>query len=443
MLALILWGLARGPAAPARLQEDWRERSGSVLLLRDGELVRERHGMRVPLSCTDPAGTGRVLDVALDPAGLAFVAAERGLFVLGPNVDVLDPVERVGLAPTGTPTSVHVDAERRVWLATASSVGVLDPSFFHGRTLQREDLPGSGPYRVEDGREGVRLCGAAGELLRRPGAGPPPRLTSVRIDGVELASPARLERAFGAGLRLEAVGAADGGPSFRYRLDRHHVWRELASVAELRLQSPGRHTLEVIALDQDLDRSEPWMAQLLVANPKRYGKAAVLGAAGLGALLCLATFAFAGRGHRRPWRVLVSAGLVLVLALQVLAGIEAHGKGWPFMGFDMYTRAYARDEIVYDERLVVLGADGAERLVNPQSAGFSLDEPWEVLRPLIDGGAPLLRAYLSAWNARNPGVDARGLQVQARRSRLTKHGPIAIAPLVLAHWEGAGDDGDD
>lgn len=442
----MLWGLASGTAAPARLQEDWRERSGCALLLRKGELVRVRQGVSVALTCTDPAGTGRVLDLALDPAGLAFVAAERGLFVLGPWVDVLDPVERTGLAPAGTPTSIHVDAERRVWLATEREIGVLDPSFFHGRTLQREDLPGAGPYRVEGAPGGgVRLGGTAGELLRLPGARAPPRLTSVRIDGVQLESNALLERDWAGFLRIEAAGAADGGASFRYRFDRHQVWRELAPVAELRLPSPGRHTLEVIALDQDLDRSEPWRARLHVANPVRYGNAFLLGSAALVAVLCLGSFTLAqrARGRMRPWRAVVSTGLVLVLALQVLAGIDPHGKGWPFMGFDMYTRAYARDEIVYEERVVVLRADGSEQLVNPQSAGFVIDEPHEILGPLIDGGAPVLRAYLNAWSARNPGSQASGLQVQARRARLTRHGPVAIAPLVLAHWEGGDDDGDD
>jgi len=117
-----------------------------------------------------------------------------------------------------------------------------------------------------------------------------------------------------------------------------------------------------------------------------------------------------------------------------VAGIVPHGRGWPFMGFNMYTRSYARDEIVYREQLIVLHADGSELAVRPESAGFVVDEPWEVLRPLIDGGEPALRAYLETWLRRFPDPEARGLQLQARRSRLTPTGPVAIAPLVLAHF---------
>jgi hypothetical protein len=85
----------------------------------------------------------------------------------------------------------------------------------------------------------------------------------------------------------------------------------------------------------------------------------------------------------------------------------------------------------------VLRPDGGESVVQTQSAGVIVDEPWEVMRPLIDQGAPALRAYLEAWRRRNPEQRACGLQVQAQRSRLTPRGPLAVAPLVLAHYREA------
>src|SRR5262245_45409325 len=115
-LSILLGALAPlGARAELRLAET----SGSELVVVEGALFRERGGARAPIGCSADSGSGRVLALAADPAGLTFVAAEGGLFVLGPFVDVLDPVEPEGDAPRGRPTAVHVDAERRVWFATA------------------------------------------------------------------------------------------------------------------------------------------------------------------------------------------------------------------------------------------------------------------------------------------------------------------------------------
>jgi hypothetical protein len=419
----------------------WRERTGTVLVSEHGTLFRERDGAREELGCTAPGGTGAVLDVALDPAGLSFVAAENGLFVLGARVDVLDPVQPLEDAPSGTVRSVHVDGARRLWIATDTGIGALDPSFYFGRSLAPAELPGPGPYRVGPAEGGgVRLVGADSERVREPSRAVQPRVTALRVDGAELAPEDELRREPAGTLALEPTGTADGGTTFRYRFDRHHVWRALAPGVTVPMPSPGRHRLEVIALDQDLDRSEPFSVRVNVALPPHLDAGVLLAAALVTAGATLAFFLWHQRSARarlRPWRALVSTALVLVLALQVYAGIVPHGRGWPFMGFNMYTRAYARDEIIYDEQLVVLDANENELAVPPQSAGFMVDEPWEVLLPLVNDGEPALRAFLDAWRKRFPSGDARGLEVQVRRTRLTEHGPVVIAPLVLARYREA------
>jgi len=428
MLTLMV---GRQEAGEVRLAET----SGRVLVLSEGRLFREHDGTRTELGCTALQGPGRVLELAADPAGLTFVAAERGLFVLGPLVDVLDEVERLEDAPRGTPSSVHVDAARRVWLATEEGVGALDPSFFHGRLLATESL-GAPPYRVRAAPGGKLLVQwAGGELVHDPAALPGPRLTSLRVDGEPLAPGAELERESGAELALELAGEGAGGATFRYRFDGHQVWRTLEASARLEAPAPGSHTLELVAEDEDLDRSEPFLVRVRVPYPRRYSGSFVVSAALASAALLWLLFAWGSSAGGRPvMRALVSAGLALVLALQVLAGLVPHAKGWPFIGFSMYTRKYERDSLVYAERIVVLRPDGGESVVQPQSAGVVVDEPWEVMRPLIDKGEVALRAYLEAWLARHPGQTACGLQVQAQRSRLTSRGPVAVAPLVLAHY---------
>lgn len=427
-------------AASEREELQLAETSGNRLVVVEGQLLRERGGVRAAVGCSTEAGPGRVLALAADPAGLTFVAAEHGLFVLGPFVDVLDPIEPEGDLPRGRPTSVHVDAERRVWFATEEGVGVLEPSHFHGRRLASAALAPGAAYRLSGGPQGklvIRWDG--GEHVHDPGAGPGPRLARVRIDGVELASGATIERASGAELAIELSGEAAGGATFRYRVDGHHVWRTLAPGARLPVPNPGARTLEFVAEDEDLDRSEPVLVRVRVGYPFYFSGAFVL-AAVLGAGLLLAGFFLArlrSAGRPQPVRALVSAALALVIGLQLVAGLVPHAKGWPFVGFGMYTKQSRRDGLVYAEHVVMLRPDGRELLVLLQSAGVVVDEPWEVIRPLIDRGEPALRAYLAAWRARNPGQAVVGLQVQAQRSRLTAHGPVTVAPLVLAHYREA------
>jgi hypothetical protein len=416
--------------------ESVTEARGSVLVLDEGRLYRERSGRRTELGCTDERGPGRVLDIALDPAGLAFVAAERGLFVLGPYVDVLDPLERLDGAPPGHPTSVHVDALRRVWIATENAAGALEPSFGWGRTLARDDLPGGGPYRISAHAGSLALSGTAGVVAYSPDVGPAPRITLVLLDGVEVDEGARLERASGDVLALSVTGDARGGATFRYRFDRHHVWHVLPSEHELTLPDPGAHVLEIVAVDQDLRRSPPRSVRLAIAYPAYYGARfvtlSIAGAAALGLVLVLVTGRT--RGRARVVRALVSTCLAVALALQLVAGSLPHARGWPFVGFGMYTRSFAASELVYEEQLVLLRPDGSELFVRPESPGVAVDEFWQVGRPLIDGGPPAMRAFLADWRRRFPATGVCGLQLQARRARLTRAGPVQVAPLVLAHY---------
>ncbi|HEX6884187.1 MAG TPA: hypothetical protein VF530_12485 [Planctomycetota bacterium] len=441
LLPSLVLALLGAPDPPVELA--LTETSGARLVVVEGRLFRERGATRTAIGDGVEPAPGRVLALAADPAGLTFVAAEGGLYVLGPSVAVLDPVEPEGDVPGGRPTSVHVDAARRVWFASAEGVGVLEPSHFHGRRLVSPGLAPGPSYALAgtpDGRLAIRWEG--GEHVHDPAAAPAPRVTSVRVDGEPVTSGATLRRPSGGELVLELTGEAAGGAAFRYRVDGHHVWRSLPPDGRLAMPNPGRRTLELVAEDEDLDTSAPFLVKLEIAYPFYFAGRFVLGSALVVGLALLALFARGLRdasGRAQPLRALVSAALALVLVLQVLAGLVPHAKGWPFVGFGMYTKRFPRDGLIYAERIVVLRPDGSERIVPVQSAGVIVDEPWEVIRPLIDRGEPALRAYLEAWRARNPGEAASGLQVQAQRSRLTAHGPVSVAPLVLAHFrENAG-----
>ncbi len=418
--------------------EEVRETNGAALVLADGELFRRRGKTRIELACVEPEGTGRVSDLALDPAGLVFVAAERGLFVLGPWVDTLDRVELLEGAPRGAPNSVHVDAKRRVWLATDEEVGVIDPSFYWGRTLAAELLPGDGPYQIEANEDLLTIRGSAGAKSYAPDSEDGPILERVVADDREVGEDSPPHHiGYANSTLVRAEGKASGGATFRYRVDGHHVWKDLGEALRLEGLSPGRHVLDVVAVDRDLNRSAPRSVRIDVDYPFYFEKHSALALVGSGALLVLAVFLWQarGRGANAYGRALVSTAILLVIVLQVLAGLFPHAKGWPFVGYSMYSYRYAENEAIYEGVLVGLRPNQREFVIDPQAIGVAIDSRWQVLRPLIDGGENAHREYVEAFRKRFPRNAITGLQVQARRVRLTDRGPLNVAPLVLSHWE--------
>lgn len=442
------WQRVEGTAARPRPTLSIVERPGSELLTRGArgaELVRRRDGSELEIACTDPAGTGEIRDMSRDPAGLVFVVAERGLFVLGADVDALDPVHLREGAPTGTPTSVFVDAHRRVWIATDKELGAIDPSFYWGRTLGREDgLPAHAPYRVSgDGTGQVRVEAGGEAWSYAPDRGALPVVSDIEIDGRPWRADEVVAKEYGEAPRIAARGTANGGATFRYRVDGNHVWKPLAGDAIEGLQ-PGMHALDVVALDRDLNRSAPCRVQLVIGYPRYYEKAFVVRVAVLAVVLAIVVALW--RAHRRyrgraAWsRGLVSAALALAIGGQLLAGFVPHAKGWPFIGFSMYTNTYHEDSIIYDGKLVGLEPDGSARKLSVYALGGAFDDRWDALWAIINGGDLAASQWMRDFNAIHPSDPIAGLQVRADRRRLTSHGPVSIAPLILSSYAAKGID---
>jgi hypothetical protein len=436
------WQRVGGDRSRARAALSIVERPGSELVARGSRLVRRRAGVELELACTDPAGTGEIHDMSRDPAGLVFVAAERGLFVLDADVDALDAVRLREGAPSGTPTSVFVDARRRVWIATDKELGAIDPSFYWGRTITREDgLPATLPYRVSGDSSGGLLVEAGGDAWRyTPDRAAMPSLLDVEVDGRPWQDGSVVAKEYGEALRIVARASATGGATFRYRIDGNHVWRALTSESIEGLQ-PGSHALDLVALDRDLNRSAPARIQLMVAYPHYYEKAFVVRAAVL--VVALAIVAALWLAHRRyrgreAWsRGLVSTALALAIGGQLFAGFVPHAKGWPFIGFSMYTNTYREDAIIYDGKLVGIEPDGSARKLSVYALGGAFDDRWDALWAIINGGDLAASQWMSAFNAIHPSDPIAGLQVRADRRRLTSSGPVVIAPLILSSYVAA------
>ena len=414
---------------------------GAVLVLEDGRLSRRADGGGESLGVSIGEDTGRVLDASVDPAGLVFVAAEAGLFVVDGRSKHLDPVALEDGGPEGAPTSVHVDARRRLWVATETAVGVLDPSFYWGRTLGPDELPGSGPYRLEPGEDGgLVIHGTAGSLVYRPDDGEPPRVVSCEVNGKPW-SGGKLAATYRDAIKVVATGAGIGGASLRYRLDGHHVWHPIEGELVLDRLSPGSHRLDIVAIDRDLNRSDLTSVGLRIDYPFYYGRAFVIAVGTVLSAVTMLLFVLRARGAGAAayGRALLSTGLVLVIGVQILAGLVPHNKAWPFVGYSMYSQRYHQDGAIYDAQLVGLGESGGTWEIAPQALGVAVDGRWQVLHPIIDGGDAAARDVVERYRERFPNQAIIGVQVQAKRMRLTAKGPVRVAPLVLAHYRETGD----
>jgi hypothetical protein len=423
---------------PPEIQGSLEESPVSTLVAEGHRLVRRGGGKTIQLGCTSPVGTGAIRDLARDPAGITIVAAEEGVFVASPEVEWSDAVESVDALLPGRPTSVHVDDLRRVWVATEEAFGVFHPTFTYANRFGDSDgLPSPGPYRVGPGAVGeIRVATGAGTFRYRPDRGPPPLPPGLLVDGAIRPSGATRGLSFGEAVRFERP--ADRNLPLLFRVDGHHLWRSMGSAMDLGGFHPGRHGLEVVAVDRDLRLSEPWTLTVEVAYPPRYSKGfvATLGALATGGVF--AAFLVGARARARPWlagwSACISTALLLCVALQIFAGLFPHARGWPFVGFSMYTEVYRPDDVVYRTGIVGLGLDGSRRAISPYALGHTFDDPWQVYRPLLVGGEEPNRAFALAYNARFPEDSVGGIQVEAERHRLTASGPVRVAPLVLSRF---------
>jgi len=420
------------------------------LWIAGGELRRGRGGEETALTCTRPEGTGKVYDLARDIAGVEVVAAENGVFVISREVEALDPLEPMAPLELGGVRSVHADPRRRLWFAGDRGLGVLALAGQWGHRFAPEELPeelrdcetlrvGPAPGKglLVEGHTGERRV--AYRYL--PGRGEAPRVRELLVNGEVWDGEREIELTYPEGFELEARGTGLGGARFRFRIDEHHVWRDLGEEAELARFSPGEHTLDVIAVDRDLVRSEPVRLTIRSGFPPRFDKRFVVVALALFGALSLGLFLIyerrlgwrAGALYRAP----LSAGLLSILTLQVLAGIEPHGKGWPFMGYSMYTTRFDEGDVIFESVLVGLQRNGRSRVIPPQAVGVAIDGRWQVLGPLVDRGEAVARQYLEAYERRYPGSGVVGLQVRARRHRLTPGGAVEVAPQILSHYRQA------
>ncbi|MEM7198701.1 MAG: hypothetical protein AAF628_00430 [Planctomycetota bacterium] len=433
LVVLAVWGLLLGGAwaqEPLECPEP-----GGRLVAVGSQVTRIQGERRVELGCTEPGGPGAIRALAPHPDGTTYIAAQRGLFAVSPEVDVLDAVDLRDGVPPGAPVGAHVDGRGKLWLLTDGAFGCVDTDFYFGRTFGVADGVGPGPYRaLRLGRDGaLELRDGSQPVVYRPGRLPKPRLQVRGVAG----QPYRPEVALAVAGDLPIEAACDDGATLRWRRVGHHLWQPLEVPPVVPAFPPGEHRFELIALDRELQASDPVPVVIRVAYPFYYQKQVLLGIAGGVAVVLLGGFLVAGRGG--GWgavlRAIASAGLAMVVLLQVAAGLAGHGRSWPFVGYSMYTERYGEGSLVYKTVLIGIWPDGSRREITPGRAGLTMDDPFQRIAPLIHGGDAERREFLGLCNRAQPHDPLRGFLVASKRYRLTDQGPVAVYPVILARYE--------
>ncbi len=365
-----------------------------------------------PLHCLSPGGTGEIHASAKQPFGPIFVAAERGLFVADLEAKTLDLLDLRDGAPQGEILSLRFENSSCLEVVAKDGVYHIHPAWLFGRKLHSKK----------------------GERAERLGPPSPPILTH---GGLSLAPNAEVATDAEGNMRLDLVARAKGGATFRWRLEGHHLWRPVKKSGGHALLGPippGKHRVFVVAMDEDLRFSEATPLILQRPLPKGLSKAVLIPAAGGSVLMIFLILVFPalGKGRTRVGRALLSAVAVSVLGLQVLAAIVPHAKGWPFVGFTMYTQTNEAQSLLYRPVIQARFEDGSKLEVVPSDGGITV--PYTTFRgivPLLNGGRQR-RAEFRETLERNLGKAVKRLRVLGERTRLTAEGPKRAGTLLLA-----------
>ncbi len=405
-------------------------RPGITFLLTP-EYAAIRRGAEVrKLDSTTPTGAWH--ELAVLPWGMVVVACERGLFVGDAEQPVLDAADLRDGAPSAGVRSVAADARGRLWWCSENEFGVLDPRLRFGRVFHRADGLPAPPYeRLALGADGrVLLATAQGTFAYQPDAGPAPRATTAPT--VDMVGSAADEYA----LVLDVQ--ARGGASLRVRRQHHHLLQPLPD-GRIRGLRPGRHTLEVHAFDRDLRSTLAGRVPIVVPSPGPFDPRFLLAGA---AVLAASFFAWGwsrARGRAFAGRlahVALRTAVLGVVLLQLLAAALGYGRGWPFVGFSMYTETWRENDVIYRPRITGIRADGERVALHEHDVGVHQDGYWQMLAEVAFGGEDAARAFFAkVESAQVPGAPPFvGFVLADGRIRLTADGPVDVAPTVLVDW---------
>ncbi len=378
---------------------------------------------------------GRAHALVRDAAGTVYVAAQGGLFMAADDCDVLDRVDfDGGTPPPGEPVGVAVADSERIWLLTSSALYAVETRQFLWSELDVE-LPAP-PYSAltarADGRIEVAHSGGAHvvalDALERP------RLGEVRAVGRTPRADGAIALGFGESLEIAFEPAE--GVRWMWRDATRFRWLPLEGApARIEFARPGRQSVRVIAFDRALRRSPPVAFEVDVAYPETLEAKTLALLLGMPALAVMGgAVLLAWRRHRSlraTWKSFLGAALFCMVALQLTAAAIPHSKGWPFIGFSMYTRLSFRDSLSYRHEFVGLAPSGSWRPLAPPGGAYGKYENERALQPFIHDADGRRARFLAEWNAAHPNARLLGIADICRRRRMTPDGPVDIPRQVM------------
>lgn len=376
--------------------------------------------------------------------GPRFFATPAGLAAAPAGGGEPDPLDLRDGAPRGRPLALRFDGEGRLWVLTARVLGVVDPGWLFGATVPAT-RPGPWTSWHWSGDDRVTLVGPRRRYTHLIDREPPPRFEVLAVQGhpFEEGKVYRCGRDGLARLRLRIAAGEAGGARIRWRPADRHLWRPLsprqgqAVVGPFR---PGRRRLVLAIWSADLRRGRTLAIPLDVPPPPGYGRRELLGLLTGGLVLVLVACLVAGRRRRAPgpWlgRSLIRAGGLSLILLQVTAALFPHARGWPFVGFTMYTETYGEGALIYRPVIEGIFAGGIRRALHPTEGGISVPfTSYRAIVPLVHGGPEALAAFVARYRATHPPTPRLvGLRILQARTRLTADGPKPVASLVVARY---------
>jgi hypothetical protein len=408
--------------------------SAAYAIASNGAVVRLDGEALVPLRALPGREPGRARALASDAAGTLYVAAAGGVFIAAPDCDVLDRVDFDGAAPRGEPVGVAVADSERLWLLTSTQLYAVETRQFLCSELD-VGLPAP-PYSalIERGSGRFEIAHAGGAHVVELGELPAIAWGEARALNPRRRADGVIELEFGAPLEL-ALEARD---------DLRWMWRDATRFRWLPLEGerarieftrPGRQSVHVIAFDRALRRSPQRVFEVDVAYPEALETDALALLVGIPALAVIAVGAALAwrrdRSVRALWKGFLGAALFCVVALQLCAAAVPHSKGWPFLGFSMYTRLSFRDSLSYRHEFLGLAPDGSWHPLAPPGGAYGKYENERALQPFIHDTDGRRARFLAEWNAAHPSARLIGIADLCRRRRMTPAGPVDVPRQVM------------
>lgn len=419
------------------------ETNGYKLIAEDGEIWRHSSdGRRTRIRCTAEEGSGIIHSLARDPSGATFVAAARGIFLIEDNLDLMAPIRILRDPPPGIPLWLYLDNRRRLWVLTDEAFACVSIALRTSRTMLRgsglPDEPWKGMRRTSDGE--FVLLGSSNERSwrYRPDQGPDPTLQISEVNGRRYVSGSEITVSSHQDVRI-AVAASEGISCFVWPgTHGRYSARATGKQALIRNLDPGQRRIPIVAVDQDMNQSEPIYLTINVELPEMYKPRRTVPIAIGAVTIVIGAFWLFGlrRGKNVRRRYFVSAVLILLILPQVIAIFDPHVRGWPFIGFGMYTKVRERGDLAIATAIELICADGTTVVLGPLETlecfgclSSQIRKP--LLRNPTDVGAAVIAEY--SRSAGHDGVIA--VRIKDYRYQLNQDSPERLPSLTRMYYQ--------